>query len=268
MPSTIGRSPVIAAPTPIPCEKRKGARGEASHPSGQRLVALASYQEGVLADGRVQHTQGPVLLVQVVGDLVRAAIVAHILLGFGKGTVGETNACSGRVTARRKTRQLGACIPPWTRLSHDADVRVGLHLLIDGLAKGLPHKLLLLISSHPDGRRPGGPLACRRIGGTGRESKAGRRAKKERSGPAQLCHEKAGLFEATCRIASPPCRTNRYIHRKMLKGSIRTAFTTRTSKRMDGPMLPRMPSRWGPSGGRTGIQMDKTHSCNTWGSPR
>ena len=86
------------------------------HAQASHGGADADAHEAVFADGRVEQPQVAVLLVEVVGDLVRAPVVAHVL-------------------------------------AHEADRGVALHLLVDGLAEGLPHHLLVGVAL---GRGAGG----------------------------------------------------------------------------------------------------------------
>ena len=72
IPSTIGRSPVIAAPTPIPWAARREA-------PVTRQGTWDARHEAVLANGCVKQTELAILLVQVVRDLVAAAVVPHVL---------------------------------------------------------------------------------------------------------------------------------------------------------------------------------------------
>jgi len=91
--------------------------------------ADADAHEAVLADRRVEQPQVPVLLVEVERDLVGAAVVAHVL-------------------------------------AHQADGRVALHLLVDGLAQGLPHHPLVGVALGGGAGRDGGAGAGG-DGGTG-----------------------------------------------------------------------------------------------------
>lgn len=118
IPSTIGRSPVIAAPTPIPWAARREA-------PVTRQGTWDARHEAVLANGCVKQTELAILLVQVVRDLVAAAVVPHVLTHHHNLQV-----------AKKRARSQRTSYPP----SGAPHRRIALQFLVSGLAQRLPHQ--------------------------------------------------------------------------------------------------------------------------------
>lgn len=112
------------------------------------------------ANGGVQHAHVTILLVEAVGDLVGPTIVAHVLACAQRRLGSMIGATPCTLPPRCSLVRAVLACGCWLSLTHDADGRVALHLLIDGLAQRLPHHQLLLGCLHHLAGGPGSPASA------------------------------------------------------------------------------------------------------------